>query len=456
MQRSLLKINIANELDVVLAYKRAMQLSEKTGMALANQTKFATAVSEICRNVVEHVGNGAITFGILGEGGHNYLEAFVSDRGRGIGNLDHIYARDSYGAGTTARGMGIVNSRKLVDFFEIRTETEKGTHVTLRKRIPAKTPIITKNLQELWLREFNDDAAISPYDEIKKQNMQQLELLEKLHLRNVEAEQQIQEIRRLNLQLQHSNSEIQKLSEEQERRNLELQKVNADLDAFAHTVSHDLRAPLHNISSIINFLENSLQQGNHKDSASLLPILREQASKMDKMITGILAYSLAGHHSLHREIVPVRSVLQKVMDSLNIPATFEVGIADDLPVLFTQEIYLYQIFSNLIGNAVKYHDNPAVARIQVYCAYQPGSIQFVVQDNGPGVAREDQKHIFSKYETLGNNLTRADSSGLGLAIVKRILEEKAGDVWVESEGQGSRFIFSWPASELVREDEDEE
>lgn len=456
MQRSLLKINIENELDVVLAYKRAMQLSERTGMAQANQTKFATAVSEICRNVVEHVGNGSIQFNIVGEGGHNYLEAYISDRGRGIGNLAYIYERASFGSSATGRGMGIVNSRKLADFFDIETENEQGTQVTLRKRIPAKAPIITKSLLEHWLREFQDEAGISPYEEIKKQNMQQLELLEKLRLRNLEAEQQLQEIRRLNLQLQESNSAIYTLSEERERRNLELQKVNADLDAFANTVSHDLRAPLQNMSGIINLLENSLHTGNNEDVAYLLPLLREQTYKMDKMITGILAYSLAGHHSIQRVIVPVESVLQKVLESLYIPATFKISVPDNLPVLYTQEIYLYQIFSNLIGNAVKYHDKPKEASIIIHCTIRPDTIYFTVEDNGPGIGAEDQEQVFSKYETLGQYLSRPDSSGLGLAIVQRILEEKKGKVWVESEGRGSRFIFTWPSEELVHEDEDAE
>ena len=456
MPKSLLKINIANELDVVLAYRRAMQLSEKTGMAQANQTKFATAVSEICRNVVEHVGNGAIQFGIVEENGHNYLEARVTDRGRGIGNLDYIYDRANYARSATTRGMGIANSRKLVDFFEIKTEQEQGTAVTLRKRLPTQSPIITKRLKEVWLQEFNEEEGISPYAEIKKQNMQQLELLEKLRLRNLEAEQQLQEIRRLNLQLQQSNFEIQTLSEERERRNMELQKVNADLDAFAHTVSHDLRAPLQNIGGIISFLEGSLQTGNTKDAASLLPMLQEQTIKMDKLITGILAYSLAGHHSLHRQIVPVRVVLQKVLESLFIPSSFKVILPEDLPTLYTQEIYFYQIFSNLIGNAVKYHDRPEEGLIEVEFSYKSGSIFFAVQDNGPGIALEDQAQIFGKYEALGHNLTRADSSGLGLAIVKRILEEKHSDVWVESAGRGARFVFSWPAHEVVPEAEEAE
>ncbi|GAB3819131.1 hypothetical protein GCM10028895_17140 [Pontibacter rugosus] len=109
MQRVILKININNELDVVLAYKRAMQLSERLGMQQANQTKFATAVSEICRNVVEHVGSGSIQFNMLEDGGFNYLEAIVSDRGRGIGNLEWILNRQNFLPGN--RGTGIQNSK---------------------------------------------------------------------------------------------------------------------------------------------------------------------------------------------------------------------------------------------------------------------------------------------------------------------------------------------------------
>ncbi|WP_018478466.1 ATP-binding protein [Pontibacter roseus] len=456
MSRSILKINIANELDVVLAYKRAMQLSEKTGLAAAGQTKFATAVSEICRNVVEHVGNGSIQFSIISEKGYNYLEANVTDRGRGIGNLDYIYSRASFASNIPGRGLGIINSRKLVDFFEIKTESEKGTTVILRKRIPAQSPTITRAVQEHWMQEFNNEEDVSPYEEIKKQYMKQLELLEQLRLRNLEAEQQLQEIRRLNLQLQQSNTEIQSLSEERERKNQLLQKVNADLDAFAHTVSHDLRAPLQNINGLANLIEARLEAKDEEDAISLLPMLREQANKMDRLITGILAYSLAGHHNLRKQLVDVRDTLHRVLESLSIPQGFEVSLPDELPMLYTQDIYLFQIFSNLIGNAVKYHDRPQEARIQVFYEHHPQHLLFAVQDDGPGISVEDQQQIFIAYESLGQSYARPDSSGLGLAIVKRVLEEKGGQVWVESVGRGSRFVFTWPAEELVQEKDAEQ
>ena len=451
MQRSILKINITNELDVVLAYKRAMQLSERLGIALANQTKFATAVSEICRNVVEYVGNGAIQFSVAEQDGFNYLEALITDRGRGIGNLDH-YLSNNYYSTAASRGTGIINSRKLADYFDIQTESEKGTRVTLRKRIPANASAVSKAQLDRWVHDFDEEADISPYAEIKKQNMHLLELLEQLRLRNLEAEQQLQEIRRLNVELQNSNAEIQLLSEERERKNLMLQRINADLDAFAHTVSHDLRAPLQNINGLTTVLEACLKADDPQEANQVFPLLREQTQKMDRLITGILTYSLAGHHNLRKQIVDLQVLLQKVVESLTVPPAFTIRLQPDLPVLYTQEIFLFQIFSNLISNAVKYHDQPEQAVIEVQYERQPGQLIFSVKDNGPGIPQEYQAQIFNQYEALGHNIARTDSTGLGLAIVQKIIKGKNGSVWVESDGRGSSFRFTWPLHELVQEE----
>ena len=114
--QDIVKIRLQNELDIVLAYKRAKQLSEYTGMNISSQTKFATAVSEICLNVLEHVGEGTITFGIIEEG-FLFLEALVVDHGRGIDDIDEILERKIVNINT--KGCGIINSNKLVDQFFI-------------------------------------------------------------------------------------------------------------------------------------------------------------------------------------------------------------------------------------------------------------------------------------------------------------------------------------------------
>lgn len=451
MLRNILRININNELDIVLAYKRAMQLSERLGIALANQTKFATAVSEICRNVVEYVGNGSIQFNYTEENGVHYLEAIISDRGRGIGNLDLIL-QQSEQYGYANRGTGIINSKKLVDQFKIDTESEKGTRVTLRRKIPAQAAIVTKAVLDQWALEFDQETDISPYAEIKKQNMQLLELLEQLRIRNLEAEHQLQEITRLNTKLQQSNTEIGDLLAERDKKNKLLQKINDNLDSFAHTVSHDLRSPLQNINGLTAALETCIEKEQLGDAAHLLPMLREQTSKMDKLVTGILAYSLAGHNEIQRRFVDMSLLPQQIINSLHVPPSFIIEIQPDLPNLYTQEIYLQQVLSNLISNAIKYHDDPEHGLIKVKYEKHPDRLLFSVEDNGPGIPDEYQPQIFDMFERGPFN-ERMDSTGLGLSIVKKIVTEKGGNVWIESHGRGTKFLFTWPVEDLVENDD---
>lgn len=449
MARNILKIHIANELDVVLAYKRAMQLSERLGMAQANQTKFATAVSEICRNVVEYVGSGGIQFSLVEEGGVNFLEALVSDRGRGIGNLDYILTRP--GNAASGRGSGIMNSKKLVDSFDIESEFEKGTRVRLRKRLPALAQGVSKQLLDKWTTEFDQELNISPYAEIKRQNMQLLEVLEQLGLRNTEVEQQLQEIRRLNARLQQYNDEVNTLLEDREKRNSQLQRVNKNLDAFAHTVSHDLRAPLQNINGIATVLEACLGARQIEEAQHVFPMLRQQTQKMDRLITGILTYSLAGRHSIQKNVVDLYTLLHQVVSSLNVPVGFNIHIQEKLPVLYTEEIYLFQTFSNILGNSIKHHDQPEKAHVHISCEVTGASLVFAVQDDGPGIPPGMQQEVLHLYES-DSTVTRPFSSGLGLSIVKKIIEVKESKLWIESEGRGSRFLFTWPVAEVVPTD----
>ncbi|MEJ8802093.1 sensor histidine kinase [Pontibacter sp. H249] len=453
MPRHILRINLNNELDIVLAYKRAMQLSERLGVALANQTKFATAVSEICRNVIEYVGNGSIQFNYTEDNGVNYLEAIISDRGRGIGNLDLILQQSSQLGYGSARGKGIINSKKLVDQFDIESEFERGTKVTLRRKVPAQAALVTKNLLDQWAMEFEQEADISPYAEIKKQNMQLLELLEQLRIRNLEAEQQLQEITRLNSKLRQSNTEISELLEDRDKKNKLLQKINNNLDAFAHTVSHDLRSPLQNIIGITAAIDTYIDNKHLDEAKKLLPMMHEQTVKMDRLITGILAYSLAGHHDLQRRFVDTSVLLHQIIASIQLPDAFTIEVQPDLPNLFTQEIYLHQVLSNLISNAVKYHDTPEQGLIKVKFEKHPDRILFSVEDNGPGIPAEYQPHIFDMFER-GQYNQRLDSTGLGLSIVKKIVTEKGGNVWIESHGRGTTFLFTWPVEDLLADKEE--
>ena len=411
--QEIVKIRIQNELDIVMAYKRAKQLSEYTGMNISNQTKFSTAVSEICRNVLEHVGEGNIVFAIVEEG-QLFLQALISDHGRGIVNIEEILNRKFVNVNT--KGCGIVNSNKLVDQFNIDSNPNHGTKVRLRKKISPNHPPINQSIVQGWKDYFLKEFSISPYDEIKKQNTQLVDFMDNLRIKNLVTEAQMAEIRRL----------------------------NSDLDKFAYTVSHDLKSPLQNIEAIITMIEDSLTNGDIDDAKKSVEILKSQTTRMDLLIRDILFYSKEGKKNIVRKKIDLFQLVNEVIYSLNIPNEFQIKVNPNMPVLITEEVLLNQIFSNIIGNAVKYHDRKE-GNIFVDFKINDSGLTFSVQDDGPGISENDFKKIFKLFNPLK---TKDGSTGIGLSIVEDIVTEKGGKVWVESCGRGAKVLFTWPESEL--------
>ena len=194
-------------------------------------------------------------------------------------------------------------------------------------------------------------------------------------------------------------------------------------------------------------MDTYLETNDTNGAYSVLTMIKEQAGRMDNLIMDILSYSMAGKKTLSKKEVNLRELLFEVISFLNIPNGFKIEIPERMPVLFTEEIFLRQIFNNLINNAIKHHDKPE-GKIKISCELEKEFLKCCVSDDGPGILPADQQRIFNQFETL-NDANLSASTGLGLTIIKKITMEKGGNVWVESEGRGSNFIFTWPASEIV-------
>jgi signal transduction histidine kinase len=266
--------------------------------------------------------------------------------------------------------------------------------------------------------------------------------MEQLRVRTIEAEYQLQEIQHLNQELQTSNQEINALLQERETKNQQLEKVNRTLDEFAHTVTHDLKAPLQNILGLSEAVVDFLEEDSKEEAVAVMPMIQLQIKRMDLLITDVLAYSLTGRLQIQKKPVAVRQLVSNIIAGLTVPASFQIFIADNLPVLMAEEIYLQQIFGNLLSNAVKYNDLPT-GKIWVNAFQRKGFWEFVVEDNGPGIAPEAQEKIFELFET-SSDVNHPGSTGIGLAIVRKIMEEKGGRVWVHSEERGTAMHFTWP------------
>jgi light-regulated signal transduction histidine kinase (bacteriophytochrome) len=229
------------------------------------------------------------------------------------------------------------------------------------------------------------------------------------------------------------------------RTNESLARSNEDLDRFAYATSHDLKAPLRGIGYLVEWLEEDLGPTLNQPAREKLGLLRVRAERMGALIDGILNYSRAGR--LHDEHAPVdvRALLQEALEMLDVPAGAEVHLAPTLPVLDTDRASLQQVFMNLIGNAIK-HAGRSDAVIRVDAHDHGAFYEFVVTDNGPGIALEYQQKIWGLFQTLKAR-DRVDGAGIGLSIVKKIVESRGGRAWVESVvGEGAAFHFTWPTS----------
>lgn len=224
-----------------------------------------------------------------------------------------------------------------------------------------------------------------------------------------------------------------------------LEKINKELDQFAYIVSHDLKAPLRAINNLSIWIEEDLEGKMEVDTKKNFDMLRGRIHRMEGLINGILQYSRAGRMKAESVAIPMNAFLSDIVANLSPPENFVIQIQEDLPVLEAEKVALDQVFSNFISNAIKYNSNPNPT---VKIGYEDRGIVhcFYVQDNGPGIDKQFHEKVFAIFQTLQARDT-VESTGVGLAIVKKIVEEKGGSVWLESEpGNGSTFYFTIPKS----------
>lgn len=223
----------------------------------------------------------------------------------------------------------------------------------------------------------------------------------------------------------------------------DLERINKELDQFAYIVSHDLKAPLRAINNLSMWIEEDIAQFLEGDTKYQFELLRGRVSRLEDLINGILSYSRAGRIKVTPSKVAVGALINGIIEMLAPPPEFDITVAKGMPTINTEKIALEQVFSNLISNAIKYNKNPKPT-ININFETNDGLLKFCIEDNGDGIEPEYHEKIFVIFQTLEAR-DKVESTGVGLAIVKKIVDEKGGKIWVESEkGHGAKFCFTWP------------
>jgi signal transduction histidine kinase/ActR/RegA family two-component response regulator len=265
--------------------------------------------------------------------------------------------------------------------------------------------------------------------------IRQAELVSDLHV-TIDRQQEVElQLRDRVLEIEQTNLRLSVVT------NL-LEKRNQELDEFACIASHDLQAPLRGIANLTDWLSKDLAGTLPAENQQQIDLIQQRVSQMNTLINGLLQYARVGRENANITNVNLNRILTEVVETIDPPATFKINFPANPINLRTQSLLLKQVFANLIGNAVKYHDR-LDGKIEIVATERKHSWQFSVIDNGPGIAPEHHHKIFGIFQTLkGNDDNKG--SGVGLAIVQKLVESRGGSVWVDSDlGKGSTFSFTW-------------
>ena len=225
--------------------------------------------------------------------------------------------------------------------------------------------------------------------------------------------------------------------------NVELEIANNELKDFAYIVSHDLKAPLRAIGSLSQWLYADYKDKFDNEGKAKLDLLINRVNRLHSLIDGILEYSRVGRIHEEKETLDPNLLIREIIDSLSPPSNISVVIDTPLPAIHYEKTRIRQVFSNLIGNAIKFIDKPK-GEIHIGCIPDGNYWKFFVQDNGPGIDEKYYDRVFKIFQTL-HARDDIESTGIGLTIVKKIIEMYGGKVWIESElGNGSTFYFTVP------------
>ena len=391
--------------DWIGARQRAQIIATSLGFSPQDQTRIATAVSEIARNAFEYANGGRVEF-VADTSLPQSLVVRISDEGPGIADLELILSgrfQSQHGL-----GIGITGSRTLMDDFDVDTRMGQGTTVVLRKFLPRNAPRIT---QEVVAR-TTEALTLRPVDPLEE--------------------------------AQHYNHELLQTLDELSRVNRELQAANESKDLFLATVSHELRTPMTAILGWLQLLDvpqlDPATRGEGMDA--IRSAARVQARLVDDLLDA--AKVQTGKLELDLTDVDLRDVVDSMWSALQPAVTAKSVLLDKsfngnrLPMR-GDLTRLQQILWNVISNAIKF--TPENGTIKVTAAVDGEVICLCITDSGEGISAELLPHVFDRFRQ-GANSRQHGGLGLGLAIVRHLVELHGGTITATSEGAGKGACFT--------------
>jgi signal transduction histidine kinase/CheY-like chemotaxis protein len=436
-------VPIETEPDVVTVRQRAHRLAELLGFERQDQTRIATAVSELARNAFGYAGGGRAEFILDPTPVPQIFHVRISDKGPGIADVQTIL--DGQYRSKSGMGLGILGARRLMDHFRIDSKAGKGTTVEIGHDLPRRAaPVTRAKLAEICatLQKVNSS---DPLEALRQQNRELMQSLEEIRRKDEESKQ-------LDQELSDTNRGVVALYAELDERAEQLRHASELKTKFLSNMSHEFRTPLNSVLALSRLLLDRIDGDLTAEQERQVGYIRRSAESLLELVNDLL--DLAKVEAGKVEIKPsaftigelfggLRGALRPLLNGHAVDLNFD--IPDKVPNLFTDEAKVTQILRNLISNALKFTEQGEV-RVTASFDTERGRVNLSVRDTGIGIAPQDHDRIFDEFAQVDTKIQkRVKGTGLGLPLSRSLAELLGGELVVESVlGQGSVFTLSIP------------
>jgi signal transduction histidine kinase/CheY-like chemotaxis protein len=440
MTLTILTVAIRQEQDTVTVRQRSRQIARLLGFDTQDQTRIATAVSEIARNAFRYAGGGRVEFVVEGKTAPQLFLINVADTGSGIRDLQQIL--DGRYTSTTGMGLGIVGARRLMDQFEIESG-KQGTKVSLKKVFPRRAALITPASLAALTQELAAEKPRDAFAEMEQQNQELLRSLDDLRKRQ-------DDLTRVNRELEDTNRGVVALYAELDEKADHLRRADELKSKFLSNMSHEFRSPLNSILALTDLLLNHSDGPLNSEQTQQVGFVRRAANDLYELVNDLL--DLAKVEAGKIEVKPVyfevenlfgalRGMLRPLFLNQSVSLVFEDS--SHLPPLYSDEGKISQILRNFLSNALKFTER---GEVRVSAVVAGDRIRFSVTDTGIGISKADQERIFQDFVQVDGPLQRkVKGTGLGLPLSRKLAQLLRGDVSVRSTaGAGSTFALDIP------------
>ncbi|MGE3483823.1 MAG: ATP-binding protein [Nitrospira sp.] len=443
MSRSIVTVALKHEDDVVTARQRARQIAQLLGFEAQDQTRIATALSEIARNAFRYAKDGVVEFALEGHTAPQVMLICVTDKGAGIHDLNRIL--EGHYQSRTGMGLGLLGAKRLMDQLEISSEAGKGTTVLMKKVLPRRAPLVGPKELAVLVDQLIKAPSQNAQDELRQQNQELLRVLDELRARQ-------NELLHTNQELEDTNRGVVALYAELDEKADHLRRADQMKTRFLSNMSHEFRTPLSSILALSSLLLERSDGELTSEQDKQVRFIRKAADSLLELVNDLL--DIAKIEAGKVEVRPVEFEMKMMFSALRgmlkpLLATSSVNLVfdepDHLPTLFTDEGKVSQILRNFISNALKFTEQGEI-RVTASVDEERHAMTVAVSDTGIGISAEDQTQIFEEFSQVDSPLQRrVKGTGLGLPLCKKLASLLGGHVTVESRiGQGSVFRLTIP------------